>query len=84
MEVGSWWCVDKLRDAGVEHTMVDGIKRWDSKAIDETLYAFRPDVAWHRMVLATVDVAICSVLLAANSSANPLRHRLAEFMYYLS
>ena len=84
MAVGSWWYIDKFHVAGVAHLIVDGILRWNSKAIDGNRNAFGPDVAWHRKVLETVDVAICSGLLAANSSANTMRYRLAELMYYLS
>ena len=44
-EMGSGWCVDKLHDAGLENTIVDGISRWNSEAIDGKLHALRPDVA---------------------------------------
>ena len=37
-----------------------------------------PEVAWHRQVLSTAGVAICSGMLDTSSSASRLRHRLTE------
>ena len=78
LEVGSGWRFDALHVAGVENTIADGIFRWNPEATDVNLQAFRPDVAWHRQVLGTADVAICSGVLAASSSTSRLRVRLTE------
>ena len=84
LEVSSGWCFDALHVAGVENTIADGISRWNPGAIDGILHAFRPDVVWHRQVLGTADVVICSGVLAASSSASRLRLRLTELIRRVS
>ena len=84
LEVGIGWCFDALHVAGVENIIADGISPWNPEAIDGSIYAFRHDVAWHRQVLGTADVAICSGVLAASSSASRLDLRLIELIRRVS
>ena len=84
VDVGSGWCFDALRVAGVENTIVDGISRWEPEDIDSNLRAFRPDVAWHRKVLGPTGVALCFGVLAAWSSVSQLRRPHTELIRQVS
>ena len=84
LEVGSKGCLDVLRVAGVETIIADGISRWEPEAIDGSLRASRPDVAWRRQVLGPAGVALCSGVLAASSSASRGHRRLTELIRQVS
>ena len=83
LEVGSGWCFDALRVAGVENTIAEGISRWEPEDIDGNR-AFRPDVAWHRQKLKPMGVAVCFGVLAASSSVRQLCRHLTELIRQVS
>ena len=84
LEVGSGWCFDASRVAGVDNSIADGISRWKEEVIDDNLHASRPDAAWRRQVLEPTGVELCYGILAASSSASLLRLRLKRLIRRVS
>ena len=80
LEVSSGWHFEASHARGVHDVAADGISRWDRGSVLDNLRAVRPNIPWQIRDLGTIDMSLCTSVLASDSCETPLQPRLNELI----
>lgn len=76
LEIRGGWKFEAKHIPGALNQAADGISRWNRDEVQANLSAICPDIAWQELPLSAQGTALCSGILASDSSDTPLRRRL--------